>query len=157
VKIKYTGKTESVFAPRTGIQQEIDFANVHRFGKHKDGRHRPIVSRFLYNKDRTMIMERAYMLKGKPHGIQEQLPNEMEEGRKELYPLMKQRRQEGIRVKLVRDKLIVDGRLYSAVEDNADNIEYDENGDNTGIIREDMDTKKIIIIWYIEFKYIMPR
>jgi hypothetical protein len=58
-----------------------------------------------------MIVERAYMLKGKPYGIQEQLPNEMEERRRELYPLMKQMRQEGRRVKLVHDKLIVDGRL----------------------------------------------
>ena len=67
------------------------------------------------------------MLKGKPYGIQEQLPNEMEERRRELYPLMKQMRQEGRRVKLVRDKLIVDGRLYSADDDNADNIDYDRD------------------------------
>jgi archaellum component FlaC len=120
-------KLKAFLYQELGIQQEIDFANVHRFGKHKDGRHRPIVARFIYNKDRTMIMERAYMLKGKPYGIQEQLPNEMEERRRELYPLMKQMRQEGRRVKLVRDKLIVDGRLYSADDDNADNIDYDRD------------------------------
>lgn len=126
-----------------GIQQEIDFANVHRFGKHKDGRHRPIVARFIYNKDRTMIMDSAYRLKGKPYGIQEQLPNVMEERRRELYPLMKQMRQEGRRVKLVRDKLIVDGRLYSAGDDDEDDIEYDQNGETRNTENHVLESSRI--------------
>ena len=37
-----------------GIEQQIEFGNVHRFGKKNNG-HRPIIARFLYYSDLEMV------------------------------------------------------------------------------------------------------
>ena len=89
-----------------GIDEPIQFGNVHRFGRHITGRNRPIVARFLHNKDRTMVKDRAFMLRDTPYGIHEQLPQAMEDRRKELYPVMRRLRDEGNRVRMVRDKFL---------------------------------------------------
>ena len=95
-----------------GIDFTIEFGNVHRFGKHYDKKPRPIVARFLYYKDLSMVKAKANRLKGKPYGINEQFPADVEQCRKKLYPVAKRLRQAGHRTKMVRDKLFVDGRLY---------------------------------------------
>ena len=94
------------------ISHHIEFGSVHRFGKYRNDGRRPIVARFIYAQDRTMVKDRGYMLKNKPYGIQEQLPADMSERRRHLLPVMHRLRAEGKRVKLVRDKLIVDGKPY---------------------------------------------
>ncbi|VDI22904.1 Hypothetical predicted protein [Mytilus galloprovincialis] len=52
-------------------------------------------------------------LKGKPFGVNQQFPDIIEQARKSLYPVMKQKREEGHTVKLVRDILYVDGEMYN--------------------------------------------
>ena len=121
-----------------GIDRPIQFGNVHRFGRHITGRNRPIVARFLYNKDRMMVKGRAFMLRDTPYGIHEQLPQAMEDRRKELYPVMRRLRDEGNRVRMVRDKLIVNGRLYDeSLDDNYyddQQVDDDCEQDNAGEI-----------------------
>ncbi|KAK3091039.1 hypothetical protein FSP39_016696 [Pinctada imbricata] len=95
-----------------GITEKIEFGNVHRFGRFKRDQDRPIVARFLYHQERAMILDSAYKLKGSRFSIREQFPLEMEEKRKELYPIARRFRESGNRVKIVRDKLFVNGRLY---------------------------------------------
>ena len=48
------------------IDQDIEFGNVHRFGRQRNGNSRPIVVRFLYYKELALVRDRAYLLKGKP-------------------------------------------------------------------------------------------
>ena len=62
------------------------------------------------------------MLRDTPYGIQEQLPPDMNQRRKQLLPIMHRLRNEGNRAKLVRDKLFVNGKLYvhDEVEDFAE-------------------------------------
>ncbi|VDI40817.1 Hypothetical predicted protein [Mytilus galloprovincialis] len=113
--------TEEVI--RTFIQQflhithRIEFGNVHRFGygakPGRRGRPRPIVARFLYYKDLARSLSNTYRLKGKPFGVNQQFPEIIEQARKSLYPVMKQKRIEGHTVKLVRDILYVDGEMYN--------------------------------------------
>ena len=102
-----------------GVECDIEFGNVHRFGKRRDGNPRPIVARFLFYKDLSMVKSKAYRLKSKPYGINEQFPAVIEEKRKKLYPVAKRFRLAGHKTKLVRDKLFVDGRPY----DNTDTTE----------------------------------
>lgn len=83
------------------ISHHIEFGSVHRFGKYRNDGRRPIVARFIYAQDRTMVKDRGYMLKNKPYGIQEQLPADMSERRRHLLPVMHRLRAEGKRVKLV--------------------------------------------------------
>ena len=95
-----------------GIECDIEFGNVHRFGKRRDGNARPIVARFLFYQDLAMVKSKAYRLKNKPYGINEQFPAVIEEKRKMFYPVAKSFRLAGHRTKLVCDKLFVDGRPY---------------------------------------------
>ncbi|KAK3107304.1 hypothetical protein FSP39_011554 [Pinctada imbricata] len=108
-----------------GIDSNIEFGNVHRYGKRINGKPRPIVARFLYHKDLAFVKRNAYKLKGSNFGINEQFPAVIEDRRKMLYPVMKRikRRDRSANVKLVRDKLYVNGALY---DDSHDGERMDE-------------------------------
>lgn len=103
-----------------GIDYRIEFGNVHRFNTRKKRHRPPIVARFLYHKDLEFVLKNAYKLKGKPFGIKEQFPREIEERRRFLYPVVKKAKQENRQVALVRDKLYVDNVLY---EPNVQQVE----------------------------------
>ena len=95
-----------------GIDHNIHFGNVHRFGKRWHGKPRPIVARFIVYKELVLVKDHAYRLKNRPYGISEQFPTSIEERRKKLYPVAKHFRQAGRKTRMVRDKLFVDGKLY---------------------------------------------
>lgn len=88
------------------------FDNVHRFGRFYRGKDRLIVARFLYHGDLVHVLKNAHKLQGKPYGIHEQFPKEIEDRRRLLYPIQKRCRKAGQKTKLVRDKLFIDGKLY---------------------------------------------
>jgi hypothetical protein len=97
-----------------GLDSErIEFGNVHRYGQFKPGRQRPIVARFLHHRDLITVNENSYKLAGSPFGINEQFPAVIEDRRRQLYPIMKRlKRNRSNKVKLVRDRLYVNGELY---------------------------------------------
>ncbi|CAG2228304.1 unnamed protein product [Mytilus edulis] len=99
------------------IYHKLELGNVHRFGTGaqpgKRGRPRPIVARFIYHNDLAMVMSNTYRLKGKQYGVNKQFPEAIEQARKSLYPIMKEMKAEGHRVRLVRDILYVDGVIYN--------------------------------------------
>ena len=94
------------------IDDLLEFANVHRFGKEYNGRPGPIIAKFLYQRDLDLVLKNARKLRGKPFHINRQFPDEIEQACRSLYPLMKELRQKGDRVKLVRDTLFVNGEPY---------------------------------------------
>jgi len=104
-----------------GIDYKIEFGNVHRFGRGSRGR-RPIVARFLYFADLQYVLDIAYRLKGKPFGIQQQFPPEIEARRKKLYPIQKEAKRNGRRVALVRDRLYIDNEPYVLPEELEDTV-----------------------------------
>jgi len=90
---------------------EIEIERVHRLGrKRDDGKPRPIVVKFLSYQDKEFIHKSAYLLKGTKFGIAEQFPKEIAETRRKLYPIMKKAKEEGNAVKLIKDKLFVNGQ-----------------------------------------------
>ncbi|CAG2211114.1 unnamed protein product [Mytilus edulis] len=99
------------------IYHKLELGNVHRFGTGaqpgKRGRPRPIVARFIYHNDLAMVMSNTYRLKGKQYGVNKQFPEAIEQARKSLYPVMKEMKADGHRVRLVRDILYVDGVIYN--------------------------------------------
>ncbi|KAK3084926.1 hypothetical protein FSP39_021547 [Pinctada imbricata] len=109
-----TDKVRNFIYNELGIEHRIEFCNVHRFGRFVHGKERPIVAKFLYNADRELVKENAYLLRGSGYGIHEQFPKVIEDRRRELYPIMKdmKRIHGGKNVKLIRDKLYVNGRPY---------------------------------------------
>ena len=50
-------------------------------------------------------------MKGKPFGVNEQYPFDIEERRRKLYPIMKEEKKKKSKVVLVRDKLYVNNEL----------------------------------------------
>jgi hypothetical protein len=50
----------------------------------------------------------AFKLRGKPVSIHEQFPAEIENRRKQLYPVMKQAKRDGKMATTTRDKLFID-------------------------------------------------
>jgi hypothetical protein len=101
----------------------IEFGNVHRFGSRQNNtngteiRPRPIVARFLYYNDLAYVLECAKRLRGKPYGINQQFPLEIENRRRSLYPVMKDATNRGKRVKLVRDRLFINNEEYVPEEE----------------------------------------
>ncbi|KAK3084896.1 hypothetical protein FSP39_020969 [Pinctada imbricata] len=101
------------------IRTDISFERIHRVGrKHapRDGqrqRPRPIVAKFSFFKDRELVRSQApWTLKGSNYWVKEQFPVEIEQRRKALYPIMKEERRKKNKVKLVRDRLFINGFEY---------------------------------------------
>jgi hypothetical protein len=99
---------------KLGIEEYIEFGNVHRFGRREtpDRKPRPIVARFIYYRQLTLILQNAHRLRGTYFGIREQFPAEVEEKRRTLYPVVRDCKQKGLRTKLVRDRLFIENKLY---------------------------------------------
>ena len=122
--IRYTPNEDTEYVLRNFLSDELDihyrisFGNVHRFGKPGLNGVRPIVARFVYRVELEQVLQNAYRLKGKPYGINEQFPKEIEDKRKRLYPVMKQAKKDGKGVKMVRDKLFINGQPYNLNEPN---------------------------------------
>ena len=90
------------------IDHYIEFGNIHRFGRRGTNNARPIVARFIYHNDLQMVLQNAYKLKGSSFGISEQYPAEINNRRKNLYPIMREAKQQRRHVVLVRDRLFID-------------------------------------------------
>lgn len=110
-----------------GIDYNIEFGSVHRFGRNSWGR-RPIVARFLYYRDLQYVLDNAFRLKGKQFGISPQFPLEIEERRRKLYPVLKEAKRNRRKVIMVRDRLYIDNELYILPEERRGGDNRTENG-----------------------------
>lgn len=94
---------------------------VHRVGVQKQNKIRPIVAKFHYFRDREAVRKTSYdhseTLKQANLGIGMQWPQQVREARKSLYPVMQREKQNGKEVKLVRDKLYINGTEYRQGQD----------------------------------------
>ena len=95
----------------------IEFGNIHRIGRRGANNARPIVSRFIYHNDLQMVLQNAYKSKWFSFGISEQYPAEINNRRKNLYPIMREAKQQRRHVVLARDRLCIDGERYIPPED----------------------------------------
>ncbi|CAC5417358.1 unnamed protein product [Mytilus coruscus] len=100
------------------MDMKVDFQRAHRFGKKSqikiDDRDsyttRPIVYRFKNFKDRELVRSLARQLKGTKFGVNEQLPKEVNDRRKLLWPYYKEaKKKQGQKTHFKRDKLFING------------------------------------------------
>ena len=93
---------------------DIEIERVHRLGRPRYNQRfpRPIIAKFQRYRDKEEIRLAAPKSLYRTHyGVREQFPPEIEEKRKELYPIAKEFRQNRNNVvRLVRDKLYVNGK-----------------------------------------------
>lgn len=95
------------------------FDRAHRIGridKLKPGAVRPIVVKFHRYSEREKVREIGYSmkdaLKAKNLAVRPQLPSEVLENRKPLYPIFDEAKAKGSSVKFVLDRLYIDGKEY---------------------------------------------
>lgn len=103
------------------IDKDIQFGNIHRFGKRpqtRDDPHRPIVARFLHYKDLELVKNSGRLLKGTHFGVREQFPPEIEDRRRLLYLIMREEKKKKSKVVLVRDRLYVNNELVEVRRDD---------------------------------------
>lgn len=92
------------------ITEEPQFQRVHRIGRNVQERHRPIMAKFVLFKEREKVRKAAPSIPdGKPFGIDEQFPKEINDRRKLLYPHYKQAKRFGKIAVMIADKLFVNG------------------------------------------------
>ncbi len=99
-------------------QSMVKIDRSHRLGKKRveSRKPRPIIAKFNYHQDREYIRMNAKLLKGSGVGISEQFPSEIEKTRKNVYPELKKAKAAGKKVKMVRDKLFIDGVVFKPTE-----------------------------------------
>ena len=102
------------------ITSDIQFDRVHRLGQkpsnRQNGNNKPrkIVAAFTNYKDREMIRSAALsgILKDTGFSVFEQFPMEIEEKRRTLYPVLKDAKRHGQKVRMVRDRLFINNKEY---------------------------------------------
>ncbi|KAL3971398.1 trafficking protein particle complex subunit 12 [Sarotherodon galilaeus] len=94
--------------------KNIGFERVHRIGAPKtgSGRPRPIVAKFGHFKQKEQVKSRGRELKGTDFSVNDQLPREILERRRVLFPVRRSFIQKGSRAVIAVDRLYVDGQLY---------------------------------------------
>ena len=105
---------------------KIKFDRVHRVGGGGSMRHRPIVAKFNPYLGKVIVLNHIPNLdKNKGYGINDQLPREHEERKKQLLPDYRKAKLNQQKVKWSMDKLIIDGEVTVAKRDKVTNINSD--------------------------------
>ena len=114
------------------IEKDIQFDRVHRLGRYSASQryHRPIVAKFTFYRDKELVRQEApKWLMGSRFRVKEHFPPEIEEKRKLLYDDAKAARQNtNNRVKLVRDKLYVNGQQFIPGWSNLQDAQFNAEG-----------------------------
>ncbi|XP_033761586.1 uncharacterized protein LOC117343353 [Pecten maximus] len=103
---------------KTLASQKLDFTEnllidrAHRIGPKTTGKVRPIVAKFNQFQQKERLKKKSNKLKGSNIYISDQYPKEVQEVRRELWPIWKKARDDKKRAVFVKDKLYIDGVLY---------------------------------------------
>ena len=117
-------KTEMKIADND--MKKINFDRVHRTGERTQSRHRAIVAKFNPYEGKLIVLKHIKNLdKAKGYGINDQLPREYEERKKQLLPAYRAARKQNKPVKWAVDKLIVGGEIKQAKRDKVTNMNED--------------------------------
>ena len=103
--------------------REIEFQRVHRIGKKKQGKTRPIIVRLLCFQNRELVYSRAVEKRDSlgTVNVSADLPKEIRESRKKLWPHLRKARSEGKTAFFSRpepDKLWIDGVHFKPAEND---------------------------------------
>ena len=95
---------------------KIHIDRAHRMGQAKVGKTRPIVAKFKDSQSKINIKSalKAINLKNTKYAVFDQLPQEIQDRRKALVPIMLKAREEKKTAYLVRDKLYINDKLYNS-------------------------------------------
>ena len=98
------------------LSEDVQFDRVHRLNVRQTNRNskpRAIVAAFTRFRDREMVrLQAPKTLRDTTYGVYEQLPPEILEKRRHLYPVLKEARERGDHARFVRGDLLINNVLY---------------------------------------------
>ncbi|KAJ8304584.1 hypothetical protein KUTeg_018167 [Tegillarca granosa] len=100
-------------------ENKLEIDRAHRIGKRsrvQGSKPRPIVVKFHKFSEKEHVRQQSYMLKNSKFGISEQFPKEIADKRRQLMSVMKRERERGNTVKLVLDRLYINGSEYKGLK-----------------------------------------
>lgn len=97
--------------------KNISFERVHRSGPIDKKKHRKIVAKFSFHKEREIVRSHSKNLKGTNFFVREQFPTEVIEARKRLYPVYQEAKKNNQRASLVVNRLYIDGKEVKVPDD----------------------------------------
>ncbi|CAC5381880.1 unnamed protein product [Mytilus coruscus] len=108
----------------------IQFQNVHRLRKRRDGKPRNIIARFTNFRDHERVRKSVpNKLKSKPQfSVNQQYPTEISNRRKALIPKLKDFQRRGTKASLIYDQIIVDGQPYNPSREEPPNPIHNARG-----------------------------
>ncbi len=115
------------------VDIEIDF--IKRLGK-RSNKIRPVLVGLTTWRKKMMIMKSKKLLKGSNLRIEDDLPKDILKKQKELIPTMLKFREEGRKVFIKFDKIMVDGKVWSEDEDQS---RHKRSAESSPEIVEEMD------------------
>lgn len=115
-----SGETESelteavvhkLFGAKLGIKvKSVD--RIHRLGKRKPNSSRPVIMNFYDHREKEHVLKNCGKLKGTTISVSNDYAKETVYARKMLWQSCETERAKGAKVKLIHDKLKVNGALY---------------------------------------------
>ena len=109
-----------------GNLAKVKFDRVHRMGQKDTNRTRPIVAKFNPFEGKGIVLRHIKNLdRNKKFGVNDQLPRELEERKKQLLPQYKEARREDKKPKWAVDKLVVGKKVTQVKKDCVMDINVD--------------------------------
>jgi len=107
-------KVKELMKSKMGISPDaVDAMRLQRCHRVRRGQNSPIMCRFVFYDDRSLVWGKRFSLKGSKVFISENFPPEIEEKRKKLYPIVKIAKSKKMKATINYDRLSVDGVEYT--------------------------------------------
>jgi hypothetical protein len=94
------------------VNANMDIAEVSKIGTYETRKKRPILIKLRTRQCKLLILKRTKNLKGTDIWITENFTRTVQQERKQLIPHFKQAKQDGHKVLIKYDKLIIEGKVY---------------------------------------------
>lgn len=96
-------------------QNKLEIDRAHRIGRRNrqnGGKPRPIVVKFHKFSEKETVKKASFNLRGSGFSISDQYPKEIADKRRQLLPILKREKDKGNTIRLVFDKLYINGQEY---------------------------------------------
>jgi regulator of replication initiation timing len=113
--VECEGMLTDLITDKLELPDNVEFDRVHRLGTKPNS---PVIARCVFYKQKVKILKAKRKLQGTQIFIGEDFSSRVREIRRRLTPHLKVKRNEGCRVSMVFDHLLVDGRRYSLDEED---------------------------------------
>jgi len=102
-----------IILERMEISDPVTIDRAHRIGSKQVNKVRPIVVKFNQFQHRETVRKSSIKLKNSNIYVREQYPKAIQDSRKLLWPIYKKAKDEKKKAYFVKDKLYIEGKLYS--------------------------------------------